>query len=259
MLARELRNLRARSGKSLAQLHEDTTYDRTYLHRAETGERLPSIQVIEALEVVYKTHGLLVGLWKLARQEAFKEQYKDFMACEAKASIMHKFMCSIPGLLQTEDYAWLQLSTDPVMCDPDEIEEQVALRIGRQHLLRRDPPPHLRVILDESALRRAPRDRKIWAGQLAHLLLSAEQPHIVIQVLPFAAGVHDLMGGSLSLLWDAKGSAVAYLEGNKSGELIEDSREVAAHRLSYDRLRDLALSPPASVEFIKEVMEDRAT
>ncbi|MGB8942205.1 MAG: helix-turn-helix transcriptional regulator [Streptomyces sp.] len=256
VLAQELRHQRSRSGKSLAQVAEDTKYDRTYLYRVESGERMPGLAVMEALDSSYETGGLLVRLWKLARQEVFKDRYKMFMQFEAKASIMHKYMCVIPGLLQTEDYARLQLSSDPQMTDADEIEEQVSARIGRQHLLRRDPPPSLRVILDESTLCRAPQDRKVWAGQVAHLLEATRSPHTVIQVLPFSAGVHDLMGGSLSLLWEPGGSAVAYLEGNKSGELVEDAAEVEAHRLSYDRLRDLALSPPLSVRFIQKVMED---
>ncbi|MFD0549915.1 helix-turn-helix domain-containing protein [Streptomyces rectiviolaceus] len=255
VLARQLRYLREKSGKSLAQLAEDTTYNRSYLHRLETGERLSQLPVMQKLDEVYETGGLLVRLWRLARQEAFKDRYKLFMQYEAKASIMHKYMCAVPGLLQTEDYARIVLS-GPTLNDDEELEENVSARIGRQDLLRRDPPPHLRVILDESALRRPTEDRKIWRGQLTHMIESQESPHIVIQVLPFASGVHDLMGGSLSLLWSPDGNSVAYLEGNKSGELVEDAGEVAGFRLSYDRLRDLALSPPHSVRFIEQVMED---
>lgn len=63
------------------------------------------------------------------------------------------------------------------------------------------------------------------------------------------------MGGSLSLLWQADGSAVAYLEGNKFGELIEDADRVCTYRLSYDQIRDRALSPPDSVAFIERLLE----
>ncbi|MFF1717354.1 helix-turn-helix domain-containing protein [Streptomyces sp. NPDC058268] len=254
VLARQLQYLREKSGKSLAQLAEDTTYNRSYLHRLETGERLSQLPVMQGLDEVYETGGLLVRLWRLARQEAFKDRYKLFMQYEAKASIMHKYMCAVPGLLQTEDYARVVLSGPGL--EVEELEEMVLARIGRQDLLRRDPPPHLRVILDESALRRPTQERKIWHDQLAHLLESQKSPHIVLQVLPFDAGVHDLMGGSLSLLWSRDGSCVAYLEGNKSGELVEDAGEVAGLRLSYDRIRDLALSPPDSVRFLEHVMED---
>ncbi|MFF2851667.1 helix-turn-helix domain-containing protein [Streptomyces sp. NPDC058001] len=254
VLTRELKRLRERSGKSLAQLHEDTKYDRSYLCRVESGERFPGMPVMESLDRAYDTGDLLVSLWKLARAEAFRTQYQPFMQYEAKAVIMHKYMVAIPGLLQTEDYARVVLSSE--LGDSDALEEQVLARVGRQELLRRDPPPSIRIILDESALRRPTSDLKIWHGQLARLIDAAQTPNIVIQVLTFAAGVHDLMGGSLSLLWMSDGSGVAYLEGSKSGELITDSEEVAAARLSYDRLRDLALSPPESLRFIERVLEE---
>lgn len=256
LLAYELRRLRADSGKSLAQLSEDTSYDRTYLNRLESGERFSQLPVMEALDEVYGTRGLLSRLWKLGRQEAFMDRYQTFMQHEARAVIMHKYMVAIPGLLQTEDYARVVLSSAPTVHRADEIEEQVAARLGRQELLLRDPPPHVRVILDEAVLHRPTTDRKIWSGQLERLANSADSPCVVVQILPLSAGVHDLMGGSLSLLWAPDGGAVAYLEGSKSGELIDDPHEVAQLRLSYDRLRDAALSPSASVALIERVMED---
>ncbi|WP_432000630.1 helix-turn-helix domain-containing protein [Streptomyces sioyaensis] len=256
VLASELRHLRGTSGRSLAQLADETNYDRTYLHRLETGERLSKLPVMETLDQVYATGGLLVRLWKLARLDAFADRYKLFMKYEAKAVIMHKYMLGIPGLLQTEDYARLVLSSAPSLMCPDELEELVAARIGRQDLLSASPPPSVRVILDESAFMRPPADACTWSDQLSHLISASELPNITIQVLPFAAGPHDLMGGSLSLLWMADGTAVAYLEGNKSGDLIEDPAEVSQLRLSYDHLRDMALTPPDSIAFIKQLLED---
>ncbi|MGX1755464.1 helix-turn-helix domain-containing protein [Streptomyces lydicus] len=90
VLACELQRLREESGKSLAQLSEETNYDRTYLHRLETGERLSKRPVMEALDRVYGTGELLVRLWGLARLDAFKDKYREFMRLEAKAVIcMH--------------------------------------------------------------------------------------------------------------------------------------------------------------------------
>ncbi|WP_323180812.1 Scr1 family TA system antitoxin-like transcriptional regulator [Streptomyces atratus] len=38
--------------------------------------------------------------------------------------------------------------------------------------------------------------------------------------------------------------------------MIEDPAEVTRYRLSYDRLRDLALPPSDSVAFIRGVLEE---
>ncbi|WP_405839689.1 helix-turn-helix domain-containing protein [Streptomyces platensis] len=257
VLACELRRLREASGKSLAQLAEDTNYDRTYLHRLETGERLSKLPVMEALDAVYGTAGLLVRLWGLARLDGFKDKYREFMRLEAKATIMQKYAMVVPGLLQTEDFAREALALAPAPISPAELEENVAARLSRQELLRRSPPPNVRIILDESALRRPASDPKVWHDQLERIVdEAADAPHMTVQVIPFTAGMHGLMGGSLSLLWMADGSSVAYLEDNNSGDLIEEPGEVARYRLAYDRLRDAALSPPDSAAFMRQLVED---
>jgi hypothetical protein len=92
---------------------------------------------------------------------------------------------------------------------------------------------------------------------LIHLRFSAAQAPITLQVLPLAAGVHALRGrGSLSLLWQADGGGVAYLDGNSSGELLDEPEDLQTYRLAYDQVRDLALSPADSVEFIERVLEE---
>ncbi|MFJ7493141.1 Scr1 family TA system antitoxin-like transcriptional regulator [Streptomyces sp. NPDC097727] len=100
------------------------------------------------------------------------------------------------------------------------------------------------------------KDAKAWHEQLTRLIDMAGTSSAVIQVLPFTSGAPHLMDGSLTLLWQDDGSAVAYTEGNGCAELIEDPAEVTRYRLSYDRLRDLALPPPESVAFIRGVLEE---
>lgn len=137
------------------------------------------------------------------------------------------------------------------------IEEQVAARLGRQLLLRKSPAPSVRFIIDELAFRRHSASMETWEGQLQHIEAVAQWPNVVVQVLPFSAGIHPLMGkGSLTLLWQEDGSAVAYTEGDSSGLLMDDPEDVLRHRLSYDQLRDLALSPSDSLTFIKDVLEE---
>lgn len=62
--------------------------------------------------------------------------------------------------------------------------------------------------------------------------------------------------GSLTLLWQKDGSVVAYNEGDNNGVLTDDPEEVLRHRLSYDRLRDMALPPSESLTFIRGVLEE---
>lgn len=258
VLGRTLRFLREKAGKSLGQLADESGYDKSYLCRLESGERLSKVTVMEDLDGYYGSGDLLVSLWKLARIDAFKDKYKEYMRLEAAARLIHVYTPNIPGLLQTEDFAREMLSRPRATGqDRDAVEEQVAARLGRQLLLSRNPVPSARFIIDESAFRRPSANAEVWNAQLLHIEAVAQWPQLAVHVLPFSAGVHDLVGkGSLTLLWQADGSAVAYTEGDSSGLLMEDPDDVLRHRLSYDQLRDLALPPSDSLAFIRDVLEE---
>lgn len=258
VLGRTLRFLREKEGKSLGQLADESGYDKSYLSRLESGERLSKVTVMEDLDGYYGAGDLLVSLWKVARIDAFKDKYKEFMRLETTARVMHKYTPNVPGLMQTEDFAREVLSKPQTTeQDHDAVEEQVAARLGRQLLLSKRLAPSVRFVIDELAFRRPAAGSETWDGQLMHIEAAAQQPNVVVQVLPFSAGIHDLMGkGSLTLLWQGDGSAVAYTEGDSGGLLMDDPDDVLHHRLSYDRLRDLALSPSDSLTFIRDVLEE---
>ncbi|MCX4235236.1 helix-turn-helix domain-containing protein [Streptomyces sp. NPDC020707] len=259
-LGRTLRHLRQKAGKSLGQLAQETAYDKSYLSRLEAGKRLSKVTVMEDLDRYYDSGDLLVRLWRDARKDVIKDKYKAFMELEATASVMWKFQLAVPGLLQTEGYARAVLSglsgAQTTAGNGEDIEEQVAARMGRQELLYRDPAPCVRVILDEGALRRPVSGVRVWADQLSRLVEVGELPSVALQVLPFTAGVHDLMDSHLTLMWQRVGEPVAYVEGNRIGELIDDPDKVLAFRLSYDLVRDAALTPVESTAFIKRLLEE---
>jgi transcriptional regulator with XRE-family HTH domain len=174
VLGRTLKFLREKDGKSLGQLADETGYDKSYLSRLETGERLSKVTVMEDLDGYYGAGDLLVRHWKAARLDAFRDQYKEFMKLEATARVMWKFSLGVPGLLQTEDFAREVLSKAQTTADADEwVEEQVAARLGRQYLLRQEPQPDVRIILDEFAFRRPAVSAQTWHDQLLHLEAAA--------------------------------------------------------------------------------------
>ncbi|MCU4748547.1 MULTISPECIES: helix-turn-helix domain-containing protein [Streptomyces] len=255
----ELALLREESGMSLAQLAERVRFDRSYLHKLETGLRLGDEATSRALDQCYGTGRHLQLLWKLAKEEVFLDRYKRFMKLEAEANVRNEYVAStIPGLLQTEEYAREQLRT-ALPKDEEQLEERVAARIGRQTVLTQVEPLHLRAIIDESALLRRLRDPSAWTRQLAHLLEAASRHNVTIQVLPFSAGLQYLLGGSLTILWMPNGTSIAYEESSTTGDLMEEPGEVEHLKLSYDRLRDAALTPVQSVAFLRSLMEDNAT
>ncbi|MFE0687463.1 helix-turn-helix domain-containing protein [Streptomyces xiamenensis] len=255
MLAEEQARLRAERGWSYRELSQKVRFDHTYLHEMETGKTLGSPEVIRALDEVYGTGPHLSQLRELARDSAFRDKYQRYMQLEAKATVMHQYsVCVVPGLLQTEAYAReLLRAGEPLGGD---VEEQVSARMGRQDRLLGDGCTDFRAILDEAVLRRVLNDKRHWRGQLEHLVRTAGRPNVTVQVLPFAVGFHGLTNTDTMLMWMPNGRPVGYVETGYFGELTEEAPSVERLRLAYDRLRDLALSPPESVAFLEQLMEE---
>ncbi|RKN39280.1 helix-turn-helix domain-containing protein [Streptomyces hoynatensis] len=254
----ELLQLREESGMSLGDLSEATRYDRSYLGKLERGERLGDLATARRLDEVYGTRRSLQNLWSLAKDDAYLGRYQRYMALEGRARVMQMYVPqTIPGLLQTEEYARELLWSRPHRPDEeDALEEQLALRVDRQRILRREESaPHLRVVMDEAVFRRPLKNREAWNRQLQRLLDDDQLPNVTLQVLPFMDGLHALLGGALTILWLPDGTCAAYSEGSKSGEMIEEPEAVEQLRLSYDELGALALTRKDSLEFIHNLLK----
>ncbi|MFC8713795.1 DUF5753 domain-containing protein [Streptomyces sp. NPDC057197] len=181
----------------------------------------------------------LRGLYELAKREAHPDQYRRFMDFEAQAEVIETYDSQVvPGLLQTRQYAQAQLSLQEEL----PAERQAALvdaRMFRKERLNSAHPPLHWAIIDESVLR--------WQVDTAHSK---------VQVMPFSAGAHYLMGGVLNLLTLPNGSTVAYEEGIEVGHLYEDRDSARQWRWRYEVLRARALSPAASAKLIRKAVED---
>lgn len=256
LLAAELKRQRERSGWTLMELSERSRYDPSYLQRLETGTRLGSHDAMVVLDRLHETGDLLSKLWRRAKREAGQRRYQGFRELEAEATGIQEFSVStVPGLLQTPGYAEeLLRSFEPE--DDAQLADQVRDRISRQDRLAGPKPLNYRALLDESVIRRPTLNPNAWSEQLERLARAAQQPNITLHIVPHAAGLHSLLNSPLQLLWLRGGRTVAYVESSRSGQLFDEAEEVEHLRLSYDRLRDSALSPFESLELLRVTLED---
>lgn len=159
----------------------------------------------------------------------------------------------VPGLAQTEDYArgmYAQRVTDP-----DELEERVRLRIGRQAVLRRTdkPPVRLRVVIDEGVLHRGPTgDPAVMRGQLKHLLDVGRLPNVTVRVIPFAAGPYGSDGNGPFVIMDSArvGRRITYVETSVSATYHETPSVTERYDVLWRRLAGLALGAEESAAMI---------
>jgi transcriptional regulator with XRE-family HTH domain len=255
LLAAELKRQRERAGWTLMELSERSRYDPSYLQRLETGTRLGSHDVMVVLDRLYDLGDLLSKLWRKAKREDKQRRYQGFAELEAEATGIQAFSANtVPGLLQTPGYAEELLRS----FGPDSEEQlasQVHDRMSRQDRLTGVKPLNYRALLDESVIRRPTLRPSTWTEQVQHLIDAAQRPNITLHVVPLNAGLHSLLGGSVQLLWLPSGQTIAYVEGGWSGQLISEIEEVEHFRLSYDRVRDSALSPAESLELLRSTLE----
>ncbi|MFJ2645825.1 helix-turn-helix transcriptional regulator [Streptomyces sp. NPDC087420] len=255
-----MRRLREQAGMSLEDLAAVIRYSRSSLHRYETAQAMIAPDLAAKLDAAFGTDGLFAKLYALARNEVHPDKYRRRMELEARARTIDEYAGHlVPGLVQTEDYARAVFRLGDPELTPEQVEERVAARMGRQALLGAVPAPYLSVILDEAVLRRTIGAPEVMRAQLEALLRLADNPRGIVQVLPFAHGGHPLMGGSLTLLTFDNGTVVAYEESIDTGELVEDSHGVSRRRRSYDVIRASALSPRETADLIRATMEELST
>ncbi|MET8971772.1 helix-turn-helix domain-containing protein [Streptomyces hydrogenans] len=253
----KLRKLRLRAGLTQRQLGAEVPIAHSRIAQFELGNEVPPEDVDAKLDKILGADGDLTDLWGHIHRTPFPDWAGKFMEYESKAVGMHKYVAaSVPGLLQTPAYAREILHRGQPWCTSGEIETKVTARMKRQSLLRKQQPPLLWVVLDEAVIRRSVGGGAVMREQLAVVVEAARAPFIEIQVLPFSAGGHSAMGGSLTVLSFENRPDVAYLEAGHSGELVEDRAMVARHSYRYDLVHAQALSPEASTALIQQAMEE---
>jgi transcriptional regulator with XRE-family HTH domain len=269
-LGAELRRLRERTHRTVADVAGGLGWSQSKLSRIETahigirGDDLA--RLLDEYGVGDKERSRLLALRGQARQKAWWEAYGDalpdayetLIGFEAEASVISTYEAQVvPGLLQTDEYAKAVTLADGVYEDPDVLGQRVAVRMARQAVLTRDPPPQLRVVLDEAVLRRPVGGPDVQRRQLMRLVEAAGRPNVGLQVLPFAAGAHRALAGSFIVLEFADGSdhPLVYCEGMTGGVFRSRPEELRSYLTSFEALRDAALSPARSVEVIVELAE----
>jgi len=251
-----LRYHREQAGLSRTELARQISKSVSLVQAIELGQRAATPDVTEDLEAALATGGALTRLRTEIGDglgyQVFPAWFQDWAIKEAEAATLRWFEpLIIPGLLQTEDYARAIFRTR-FKITSDEIEERVSARMRRQHVLTRDDPAALWVILDEWVLRRPVGGRHVMLEQANRLIDAARQPHIVIGILPAGTGAHEGVTGAFALADFDGAPTIGYQEGALRGQPVEDPKDVAALALTWDTLRSEALPRTASLALLEE-------
>ncbi|MGH3943356.1 MAG: helix-turn-helix domain-containing protein [Pseudonocardiaceae bacterium] len=188
--------------------------------------------------------------WLQQHGARLPQQLLTLIDHENKAVTIDEFEATlVPGLLQTTDYARAllrQAGTIP----PDEIEDRVAARLGRQSLFGRERPARFTFFVHEFVLRLPVGGPTVMFEQLQHLLRKAIRPYLTLRVVPAARGGHAAINGTFRLMEFAEFRPVAYLESQTASLFLEKPEEIAAYRRILRLLAETALGEGESAELI---------
>jgi transcriptional regulator with XRE-family HTH domain len=209
-----LRRLRKASNTTRAEAGAKIRASQSKISRLESGRTGFKQRDVADLLTLYGVtdDGERASLLALAGQANAPSWWQDYMdvvdswsqsylGLEQAASIIRTYDVQfIPNLLQTQSYARaaIQLCYGDI---PDEqLERRVSLRMERQHILHRQQPPKVWVVIDEAALRRPIGGAASMRSQIRHLIEIAHLPRLTVQVMPFSVGGHPAAGGPIAIL-----------------------------------------------------------
>ena len=193
--------------------------------------------------------------WWTPYRSSVPDPYDEYLALEAEAVLISEWESQVvPGLLQTDEYAHAVIEVGADVGGPETIQRRLALRMARQAVLTRDPPPTLRIVLDEAVLHRQVGGPEVLRRQLSRLAEASGRPGVELLVLPFTAGAHAGLTESFMVLEFGAGtrSPVVHIEGVTGGLFRVKATEVDVYRDALSDLRERALSAEDSRTAIAE-------
>jgi Domain of unknown function (DUF5753) len=218
----------------------------------ERATRLPQRRVAEASDTLFDTPGTFVRLWKLIMQRSFPLRYGPYAELEADATRLHVWETRcVPGLLQTEDYARAVIKAAGPLEADNVIDEDVVARMARQEILAKRDAPLAWFVIDESVLYRSFGGKNVIHEQVEKLLIMAECPKVIVQIMPYTITDHPGVAGPLIIFEFNDSQPIGYAEGRGSGRLIESAADVADAMACYDLIRAAALPRSATLELLK--------
>lgn len=269
-LGAELRRMREHIGMTINEAATLHRTDRTTVSNTESARsgvssdrvrvwaanyRCPDAHYVDALTEMARERGpywwdeyrdsLPTGLLDIAEME-------HHAATLRSAQIMH-----MPGLLQTSDYMRGIFAEAVPAMDPADLERHVEFRGRRSALLDRPQPPSCELLIHETALRMRFGDRQVLRRQIDYLLEQTERPNIAARVVPFSAGGFANAGSStLYACGPVPQLDTVQIDVPTGVAFLHAETYLVNYRAVLDRMRERALEPKASLDFIRQAAKE---
>lgn len=266
-LGNELRRLREAVGLTGDEVARLLFCSVSKISRMETGDRGVSPRDLrELLDLYGVTDGArraeLAELTQRPTEPGWWQQYRqgdssdlNYIELEDAASSAWRFETHlVSGLFQTEEYArhlfdgWTEPHTE------EDVQRAVALRMGRQRLLVKDPALIAWHVIDESALHRTVGTDHVMRRQMERLLDVIALPNMTLQVLPLKAGPYPDVAGPFAVMrFDQDDLGIVYRDGPPKPQILSRREDVDLSSRIFQDLALRALDPGRTAAVINEV------
>lgn len=280
MLGLTLEAMRVKQGISRETAATSIAMARSTLWKLETGQgvRLNPVllkhlcELYEAgpqqtqvvLELIKETKAK--GWWQAFADDAIPKEFPLFVSFEDAAERITSYQTTfIPGLLHTLEYRrqliWAEFPNKPAC----EVERMLELGMKRQdRLMGQDNPLTMKVLIDETALRRVTGSPALMRDQLLHVVEVFDLPNLSVRVVPHSAGTYwGLFAGTFVILEfpvhpkiELTIPPVVYIQGYLGDLYLERASEVRQYREVYADIERLALDEPKSRKLILDIAEE---
>lgn len=187
--------------------------------------------------------------------------YADYIALESDAAeVFNVETILIPGLLQTEEYAFAVVRAQRPNAELSRVDTLTQIRMRRQSVLTGPQPVQLWAVIAESVLSHDVGSPAVMRAQLEQLIQMSELPNISVQILADSSFAHAMLSTSFVILGfpDQAESDVAYADTLLSTVYVEDPREVSEYATVFRHVMSAALSLPESTALINRKLEERS-
>ncbi|MET4658201.1 transcriptional regulator with XRE-family HTH domain [Streptomyces sp. PvP037] len=274
ILGRRLEELRTRAGLTYEEAATAIGVSHSTIRRMEAAKvaRLRLADAEKLLRVYGVTDQQEIDTFLKSAREANKRgwwhTYRDvvpdwfaaYLSLEQAALQIRAYESQfVHGLLQTEAYARALLSAGNPHAPAGATERRIALRTRRQELLRRETPPRVWVVMDETVLRWPVGGPDVMRAQIGHLIELHRLPQVTLQIMPFTGGPHPAMRAGSFQLFRFRARElpdVVYLDGLVGAVYLDKGDDVMVYREALDRSGAQATPSRATEAVLNRIRKD---
>ncbi|MGA6161012.1 helix-turn-helix domain-containing protein [Amycolatopsis magusensis] len=264
----ELREYRQHAGLDPAEVAAHLSWPQTRLDATEEGTRRVTASDLKALLSLFEVTGTEAKRIRALRVRASKEppaatvptRYQQFHELQSAATEQRTYAPTLlPPILQTDDYATAVNEHGP---RPDQLTTADVAKYHVQQstwLLNREQPLQLHVVLGEAALYNIAGSSRTMIRQLDQLAKLVKQPHVHLQILPFAGCGHTTAESSFTLLTGDQPHPWLCKDDLLATTCTDDPTAVTTHQTAFDTLTTRALNRGDSIDRLHAIRRSHAT